>query len=174
MTFDISRTAQYIADHDLTVCPAESCTAGLIVSLLAEVEGCGSWLEGGFVAYSPEAKGQILGVSEATIDLYGLTSEPVAREMAIGALEHGTAGVALANTGLAGPPPTAEALLPGTQCFAWAFSGSEGYQVYSETKVFSGDRNQVREVAAVYAIDQLPVYHRRFFTSNRNCGNSST
>jgi len=167
MTPSVSKAAQYISEQKLTICTAESCTAGLIASLLAEVEGCGDWFEGGFAAYSPEAKAKLLGVSEATIDSYGLTSEAVAQEMALGALKYGTAGVALANTGLAGPPPEDDDLLPGTQCFAWAFDGPDGNRVYSETRVFSGDRNDIRTAAARHAIDRLPHYHQQFCTSNR-------
>ena len=167
MTLTVSKVALYISEHELTVCTAESCTAGLIASLLAEVEGCGDWFEGGFVAYSPNAKGKLLGVSEETINFHGLTSEPVAREMAIGALKYGTARAALSNTGLAGPAPDGENLPAGTQCFAWAFSRPDGIRVYSETRVFSGDRNQIREAAALYVIVRLPDYHRQSCTSNR-------
>ncbi|MCP6134557.1 CinA family protein, partial [Klebsiella pneumoniae] len=62
-------------------------------------------MESGYVVYSPSAKQRLLGVSEATIERYGLTSEAVAWEMARGALKDSAATVAIATTGVAGPAP---------------------------------------------------------------------
>lgn len=107
MKNEVDDAVQYVMAHKLSVCTAESCTAGLIVSFLAEIEGCSEWLEGGFVTHSPMAKMKTLHVSKRAINTYGLTSETVAREMAMGALKYGTALIAVPNTGLAGPPPGA-------------------------------------------------------------------
>ncbi len=78
---NLQRISDFFDEHKLILTTAESCTAGLIVSTFADLPGCGSWLEGGFVTYSPEAKQQCLGVNLETIEKFNLTSEEVAREM---------------------------------------------------------------------------------------------
>ncbi|WP_372501147.1 CinA family protein (plasmid) [Tistrella mobilis] len=82
---------------------AESCTGGLIASVLTDVPGCAHVFERGFVVYSPEAKREILGVSQLLLDGPGPVSEPVARAMAEGALARSIAEMAIAVTGFAGP-----------------------------------------------------------------------
>ena len=82
---------------------AESCTGGLIASVLTDVPGCAHVFERGFVVYSPEAKREILGISQLLLDGPGPVSEPVARAMAEGALARSIAGMAIAVTGFAGP-----------------------------------------------------------------------
>jgi nicotinamide mononucleotide (NMN) deamidase PncC len=67
--------------------------------MLAEVPGCGAALQIGYVVYSKESKQSCLGVSLHTIDIFGLTNEEVAREMALDALKRSEANIALANTG---------------------------------------------------------------------------
>jgi PncC family amidohydrolase len=152
--------AEYLGQNGLVLVTAESCTAGLIASRLAEVPGAGQVLESAFVVYDPKAKQRHLGVSPDTIDRYNLTSEPVALEMARGALEHSDANLAIANTGVAdGADP---AVQPGTQCFAWAFREGKRTQIFTETKRFAGNRNEIREAAADYALQRIQQYHRRF------------
>jgi len=148
--------AHYLHANSIRLATAESCTAGLIASMLGAIEGCGDWLECGFVTYSPDAKIHLLGVDPATIEQYGLSSEQVAREMAQGALKKSGANVAIANTGVAGPDDAPDGTKAGTVCFAWALQGEDGViRTYSETKIFSGDRNAVRHAAAEFAIENL-------------------
>ena len=90
-------------DRDLTIAVAESCTGGLLASLLTDVEGASSAFERGFVVYSDEAKCDLLGIARTQIDNYGAVSRPVALAMAEGALARSPAGVAVAITGFAGP-----------------------------------------------------------------------
>ncbi|CAN7707141.1 CinA family protein [Variovorax sp. LjRoot84] len=152
--------AEYLEDHGLVLVTAESCTAGLIASRLAEVPGAGQVLESAFVVYDPKAKQRYLGVSAGTIDRYNLTSEPVALEMARGALKHSDANLAIANTGVADDADPA--IGPGTQCFAWAFREGKRTQIFTETQRFIGRRNEIREAAADYALERIALYHRRF------------
>ena len=76
---DNRSVARYLRRHGLHVVTAESCTAGLIASRIAEVPGCGDVLYCSIVAYSPSAKEQLLRVPPETIRRYGLTSEEVDR-----------------------------------------------------------------------------------------------
>src|SRR6476646_4866124 len=142
---NLQTLVNYFDQHHLRLATAESCTAGLIASRLADVPGCGSWFECGFVTYAAEAKTYVLGVSKETIATFNLTSEQVAREMASGALHRSGANVAVANTGVAGPEPGEGGIAAGTICFAWAFERGGTTVLYSETQRFDGDRNAVRD-----------------------------
>jgi nicotinamide-nucleotide amidase len=82
---------------------AESCTGGMVAAACTDLAGSSAWLERGFVTYSNAAKTQMLGVDAQLIASHGAVSEPVARAMAQGALQHSAAQVALAITGVAGP-----------------------------------------------------------------------
>ena len=82
---------------------AESCTGGLLAAALTEVPGASDVVDSGFITYSNEAKSGTLGVAEELIAQHGAVSAIVAREMAIGALEHSNAKIAIAVTGVAGP-----------------------------------------------------------------------
>lgn len=97
------RILRRACETDLTLASAESCTGGLLASLLTDVEGCSSAFERGFVVYTEHAKTQMLGVPPALIEEHTAVSEPVARAMAEGALERSEADVALSITGYAGP-----------------------------------------------------------------------
>lgn len=159
MSEPLDRLSHYLEAHRLKLVTAESCTAGMIASTLADVPGCGSWLECAFVTYSEEAKISVLGVKRDTIDRCNLTSEAVAREMAEGALRVSRANLALANTGLAGPSNGDSDIPVGTVCFAWSFENDGGIRCFSETRKFDGDRNQVRKAATDYAISRIVHYH---------------
>src|SRR5690606_30824615 len=155
----------YLKRHDLVLTTAESCTAGRMVALLAEKPGTGEVLESGYVVYSPKAKQRLLGVSPLTIERYGLTSEAVAWEMALGALKDSTATVAIATTGVAGPDGAA-GIAPGTLCFAWAFAG-EPLAVFTRSQRFFGDRPEVLRQGALYGLTRLEHYHQRWLRGER-------
>jgi PncC family amidohydrolase len=149
----------FLGSRGLKLATAESCTAGLIASLVADVPGRGACLDVGFVTYSPSGKAGFLGVRHETMDRFGLTSEEVAREMSEGALaqEACAADIAVSNTGVADEVPDAPPA--GTQCSAWTYRRRDGSVVTtSETVRFHGDRNQIRQAAALYALSRIPHY----------------
>ncbi len=90
-------------DRKVTLVTAESCTGGLLASLLTDVEGCGHAFERGFVTYTDEAKSEVLGIPAALIDDKGAVSREVAEAMASGALQASRGDIAVAVTGFAGP-----------------------------------------------------------------------
>lgn len=154
---NVEQVISFLEKYQLRLTTAESCTAGLMASMVADVQGSGHVLESGFIVYSPESKNSLLGVSFQTMQTYGLTSEEVAREMAVGALKLSKAAIVLANTGLA----EADGAMNGVQCFACAMSVNDHEGVVSETVKFDGERNEVRAAAAQYALMQLPYYYER-------------
>ena len=94
---------QMLRERGLKIGLAESCTAGLIAKRMTEIPGSSEVLECGIVSYSNRIKEEVLGVSPATIETYGVISAETAAEMAAGALRVSGAGIGLGVTGLAGP-----------------------------------------------------------------------
>lgn len=102
---------QVLVEADLrgfSLAAAESCTGGLLASLLTDMPGYSHAFDRGFVVYTDEAKSELLGVDPALIKAFSAVSAPVARAMAEGALERSHAEIALAVTGWAegGPDPS--------------------------------------------------------------------
>ncbi len=87
----------------LMIVTAESCTGGLLASLLTDVDGVSSAFERGFVVYSEDAKCELLQVDRDKVDSCGAVSREVALAMAEGALAASHADIALSITGFAGP-----------------------------------------------------------------------
>ena len=134
---------------------AESCTGGLVAGAITDIAGSSAWFERGFVTYSNEAKMELLGVSQATLDNHGAVSEATAREMAEGALAHSRAQLAVAITGVAGPGGGSAEKPVGTVCFAWT---GFGVPTVAITRHFPGDRAAVRRVSVVAALEGLLVW----------------
>lgn len=151
---------EYLRDHDLLLTTAESCTAGKIITLLAEVPHSGDLIECGYVVYSPQAKQRLLNVNPFTIETFNLTSCEVAREMALGALRDSTANVAVATTGILGPDDV-DGIPAGTVCFAWAFQTEQGRCVFSRKERFFGTRCEVQLMASEHALSHLAPFHQR-------------
>lgn len=101
----------------IRIATAESCTGGMVAAALTEVAGSSDMFDRGFVTYSNAAKVAVLGVPQALIDAHGAVSEPVAIEMAEGALKRSDAVLAVAITGIAGPGGS-EWKPEGRVCFA--------------------------------------------------------
>ncbi|MEO0636384.1 MAG: CinA family protein [Pseudomonadota bacterium] len=85
------------------IATAESCTGGLIAALLTEIPGSSDVVDRGFVTYTNEAKRDLLDVRSDMLDRHGAVSEPVARQMALGAIAASSARFSVAVTGIAGP-----------------------------------------------------------------------
>ena len=92
----------------LTIAVAESCTGGLLAAALTDLPGSSAWFLGGVVAYSNDAKVDLLGIPREVIEREGAVSEPVARAMAEAAVERFGADVGVAVTGIAGPASEGE------------------------------------------------------------------
>jgi nicotinamide-nucleotide amidase len=131
----------------LMLATAESCTGGLIAGALTEIAGSSSVVERGFVTYSNEAKTELLSVPAELIGRLGAVSAEVAEAMAVGAVGHSRADVAVAVTGIAGPGGETPGKPVGLVYFGIARRGGT---VRHERHVFPGDRSAVR-LAAVRA-----------------------
>ena len=134
-----------------TLSLAESCTGGLIASKITNVPGSSDYLLEGLVTYSNAAKTRLLGIKPDILRRYGAVSEPTALKMARGALTRSGSDWAVPVTGIAGPSGGTKEKPVGTVCFGIA--SKKGARAFTE-KLF-GDRNQIRERAALSALDAL-------------------
>jgi nicotinamide-nucleotide amidase len=133
---------------------AESCTGGMIAAACTDLAGSSAWFERGFVTYSNAAKTEALGVDADLITAEGAVSEAVVRAMALGALKHSHAQVAVAVTGVAGPTGGSVAKPVGTVWFGFALASPPGHLV-SEVRRFNGDRAAVRQATVQHALQRL-------------------
>lgn len=95
------RLLQKASERNLRLATAESCTGGMLASLLTDVQGVAHAFERGFVTYTNEAKNEMLGVPMELIEEKDAVSREVAIAMAEGALERSRAHIALSITGFA-------------------------------------------------------------------------
>jgi len=93
----------YMAEKELTLSTAESCTGGYIAHLITQHAGSSKVFFGGAVSYSYELKESILGVKNETLWQYGAVSQETVTEMVQGALLNFKSDYAVAVTGIAGP-----------------------------------------------------------------------
>ena len=136
---------------------AESCTGGWVSQSLTAIAGSSAWFDRGFVTYSNAAKIDMLGVSERSLAEHGAVSEPVALEMACGALQRSRADIALSITGIAGPAGGSAQKPVGTVCFGWAWqalpeASTAAIHSLVLTLHLSGDRAQVRRQAVLESL----------------------
>ena len=131
---------------------AESCTAGLLAARLTEIPGSSDYVAGGVVAYSNEAKVELLGVPAELIERHGAVSPEVAEAMADGALERFAAELAIAVTGIAGPGGGTEEKPVGYVCICVKQSGAGAL---ARDVVLPGDRAEIRDRSTTLAMHLL-------------------
>jgi nicotinamide-nucleotide amidase len=123
---------------------AESCTGGLLSSMITEISGVSDIYMGAIVSYSNKAKMRLLNVSDETLEKYGAVSEQTARDMAAGACVAFMAEYSVAITGVAGPTGGTADKPVG---LVWLAVAGPGF-VKAERKNFSGDRQSIQRQSA--------------------------
>ncbi len=113
------RVLQLLRERGATLTTAESCTGGLMASMLTKIPGASDGFHAGFVTYENSIKHTVLGVSEADLENEGAVSETVVRQMALGALDKSGADYAIAVSGIAGPDGGTDDKPVGTVWLAW-------------------------------------------------------
>lgn len=138
-------------DRELKLATAESCTGGLLASVLTDVSGVSSAFERGFVTYTDEAKNELLGVPMDLLKAKGAVCGDVAIAMAEGALQHSRADIAVSTTGFAGPAgPDDE---PGLVHFALA--RRDGPTIHREEHFGTEDRGEARRRSLETALGMI-------------------
>lgn len=141
-----------LMQHGWHISFAESCTGGMAAARLINVANASSVLAASFVTYAAEAKTRYAHVSPDTIATYGIVSEEVALEMAVGVARQTGAEVGVGITGIAGPGGGNAEKPVGMVCFGISIQGD----VHTYTARF-GDlgRNAVRAAATDFVFTRL-------------------
>lgn len=139
--------------RELSIVTAESCTGGLVAAVLTDAPGASDVVFGGFVTYANEAKSGLIGVPAELIAKHGAVSEPVARAMASGALEHSEADLSVAITGVAGPGGGGEEKPVGLVHLAAERRG--GTVIHREMRYGDIGRGPIRSHSVMEAINLL-------------------
>jgi nicotinamide-nucleotide amidase len=131
---------------------AESETAGLLATRLTEIPGSSAYVAGGVVAYSNDAKRELLDVPAELIERHGAVSPEVAEAMADGALSRFHANVGVGITGIAGPGGGSEEKPVGYVCICVKLAGGE---ILARDPVLPGDRAEIRDRSTTVAMHLL-------------------
>lgn len=153
MTDQASNLVELYKACGRTCATAESCTGGMIGSMITAVPGSSEVYLGGVVSYANSVKENVLGVAGETLAGEGAVSSKCATEMALGALRLTGADVAVSVTGIAGPGGGSDDKPVGLVWFAVATKSG----VRAEKALFAGGRDEVRSQAAVHALGILSV-----------------
>ena len=145
-----SQLAQLLQGRRLAL--AESCSAGLLAARITNLPGASAYFAGGVVAYSNEAKADLLGVDPELIEAHGAVSPEVAEAMSRGALERFDADVAVSITGIAGPDGGSKEKPVGYVCFDARLA--DGTAI-ARDPVIPGGREDVRERSALVSMHLL-------------------
>ncbi len=133
------------------IATAESCTGGMVAAAITDIAGSSAIFDRGFVTYTNDAKIEMLGVKQATLDAHGAVSEQIAQEMATGAINNANATIAVSITGIAGPGGS-DHKPEGHVCFGLCQQGKTTTQT---VKFGALGRTQVRDAARNHALDLL-------------------
>ena len=148
---------EHASARGVTVSTAESLTAGMIASTIADIPGASAVLRGGAVTYCDEIKHRVLSVEQETLDRFSAVSHQTAREMAAGSLDLYQSSIAVSATGYAGPGGGTEQDPAGTFYIGWAYRAADGGApvVESARCHYEGDRSCVRAHAVTEALGRI-------------------
>jgi nicotinamide-nucleotide amidase len=148
--------AQLLGDRKIAV--GESCTGGLLSTRLTDRPGASAYFAGGVVAYSNEAKINVLGVDPELIERYGAVSDEVAEALAEGAIDRFGADLAIGLTGIAGPDGGTPDKPVGRVCFC--VMEKDGDKIVRGLDL-PGSRGDIRDRATTVALHLLRRLLRR-------------
>ncbi|CUS49113.1 MAG: nicotinamide mononucleotide deamidase PncC [Idiomarinaceae bacterium HL-53] len=147
----VAQIAEQLLQRKWRLGTAESCTGGAVAAVCTSLPGSSRWFEGGIVSYSNELKENLLNVNPKTIDSHGAVSEECVLEMVRGAQFALNCEVTLGISGIAGPDGGTAGKPVGTVCFGWALKD----KVVTDTKLFAGNRESIRQQAVGYCLLRL-------------------
>jgi len=136
--------ALLLREKNITLSVAESCTGGMVGSLLTSMPGSSDFFLGGVVTYSNQSKENILHVSHSVLERFGAVSKETASEMSTGVMSLFSSDISASVTGIAGPGGGTD-LKPVGLVFTAVFDGKI---IDVRKHLFEGDRATVRASAA--------------------------
>jgi nicotinamide-nucleotide amidase len=141
------QVAELLSGHRIAV--AESCTGGMMSARLTDRAGSSAYFAGGVVAYSNEAKMDLVGVDRSLIEQHGAVSDEVAVALARGAMARFGADLGVGITGIAGPDGGTEEKPVGTVSFSVI---SDGEGEITRTTRLPGGRQDIRDRSTTVAM----------------------
>ncbi len=151
-TNDMIKLQTLLLNHKKTITCAESCTGGLVASLITEISGSSNIFNGSIISYSNEIKNQELNVKIETLEKYGAVSEQTVKEMLRGSLAKFKANYSIAISGIAGPTGGVKNKPVGTVVIG-IMGDSESFEI--ETFHFKGTRKEVQNMAAKQSLKKI-------------------
>ncbi len=145
------KVAELLIKNQLTLALAESCSGGLLSSMVTDIPGSSDFYLGGVVAYSGEAKTGILGLERSLLEKEGQVSESVAMAMAEAARAIFKSDLAVGVTGIAGPGGATAEKPVGLVYMALAGERD----CYCKQLNLGGGRLAVKERTAQVALDMI-------------------
>jgi nicotinamide-nucleotide amidase len=138
----------------LKLAVAESCTGGLLSHKITKVPGSSAYYLGGITSYANSMKSDVLGINPELLQKHGAVSKEVAEAMAIAIMTKTGAGLVLSVTGIAGPDGGTPEKPVGTVYIGLATRETLVVKKFH----FEGSREQIQEITAVTALDQIRRY----------------
>jgi nicotinamide-nucleotide amidase len=139
---------QIFIKNNLNIVLAESCTGGKLADYITSKSRASKFFEGSIVTYSNELKNKLLGVNLDTLKTHGAVSEQCVLEMSRGLKNLTNADVCISISGIAGPTGGTKEKPAGTVYFGLIIDDKE----YTLKKIFSGEREDVRQKAVHFSI----------------------
>ena len=152
---DLSRViGNLLLKQKATVATAESCTGGLVASMITDTAGSSEYFNTGFVTYANATKRALLDVKSETLDKYGAVSEETVSEMLVGTLKRSGSHYAVAISGIAGPGGGSDDKPVGTVYIGVADSARQIVQRFQ----FGNNRVMNKRMSAFTALNQLRLF----------------
>lgn len=147
-------TGRLLIEKCITFSCAESCTGGMLSSILTENAGISKVFLGSLVAYTNEIKNTMLGVDKNTLSIYGAVSKETATQMAIKIREKANSEIGISITGNAGPGKGSDTMPIGRVYIGFSTSDSTTVSEYT----FNGNRDRVRHSSCLNALNMMRKY----------------
>lgn len=138
--------------NNQTITTAESCTGGLVASMITKISGSSDIFNGSIVTYSNKIKNQELNVKNETLEQFGAVSVEVVNEMLNGVISKFDANFAIAISGIAGPNGGTKNKPVGTVVIG--ISDSNNHKIVNIYN-FKGSREDIQIQAAKVALKEI-------------------
>ena len=148
---DMIKLQNLLRKSKKTITTAESCTGGLVASLITKISGSSDIFNGSIVTYSNSIKNKELGVLNESLDKFGAVSKQVVSEMLDGVLKKFEADFAIAISGIAGPNGGNISKPIGTVVVGISNSKNNIINIYN----FNGTREEVQIQAAKTSLKEI-------------------
>ncbi len=153
-----------LRDYNKTITTAESCTGGLIASMITKISGSSDIFNGAIITYSNKSKNKELNVKKETLETYGAVSIEVVSQMLDGVIKKFDANLAIAVSGIAGPNGGTKNKPVGTVVIGIM---SKGIGKDIEVCHFNGTRNEIQNQVAKYSLKKILRFLKKTLTNKK-------